>query len=100
MKRITRATRMLVATGLVASGLLAACGDDRSGEATTQTKGQAGTSSAAVERQVEARKLAVAERLERIAKLDGLAKTHSTKAGRTDDQTSELVPGSRHMPMR
>lgn len=99
MKRITRGTRMLVATGLVASGLLAACGDDRSGEATTQ-KGEAGTSSASVERQVEASKLAVAERLERFAKLDGLAKTYSTKAGRTDDQTSEFVPGSRHMPMR
>jgi len=140
VKRIIRATKVSVASGVVAVALVAACGGDDPGKATTSAarervdapaaarleaqaeqyersarlQGQARTYGAPAERQVpvppnpiEAGNPAVAEQLERSAKLEGQARTHS-KADWSDDapapadETSddELVPGSRHMPMR
>jgi len=56
--------------------------------------------------QIGAGNRAVAEQLERNAKLEGQASTHS-KANSTDHTArpgepsdNEFVPGSRHMPMR
>jgi hypothetical protein len=78
MKRIIRATKVLVASGVVAVALLAACGGDDPGKA---------TSSAAPERvdaPARARLAAQAEQYERSAHLQGQARTYGAPAGRQD----------------
>jgi hypothetical protein len=97
MKRIIRATRTATASGVVALALLTACGGDP-GDATTHLEARTGTSSAPAERN-DAANRSLAERLERSAKLEGLARTYSNKADTVED-TSEFVSGSRHMPTR
>jgi hypothetical protein len=110
MKRIISATKVSVASGVVAVALLAGCGGDDSGQATNTAtheraaylqaeryersahlQGQARTYGALAERPdavstnpIEAGNLAVAERLERSAKLEGQARTHSNAASSDD----------------
>jgi len=78
MKRIIRATKVLVASGVVAVALLAACGGDDPGKA---------TSTAAPERvdaPATARLEAQAEQYERSAHLEGQATTYRAPAERQD----------------
>lgn len=98
MKRINRATRITMASGVVALALLTACGGDQ-GDATTHLEASNGASSALAEPRDEAATRALAERLERSAKLEGLARTYSSKGDAVED-TPEFVFGSRRMPTR
>ena len=78
MKRIIRSTRVLVASGVAAVALLAACGGDDPGEA---------TSTAAPERvdaPATARLEAQAQQHERSAHLQGQARTYGGAAERRD----------------
>jgi hypothetical protein len=86
MKRITKATRTLV-PGVVALALLAGCGE----AVATQPNRSLSLPN------VEFERLAVADRLELSAHLDGQAWTY-LGIPRSTDQASEFVPGSRHMP--
>ena len=78
MKRIIRATKVLVAPAVVAAALLAACGGDDPGKA---------TSTAAPERvdaPATARLAALAEQQELSAHLQGQARTYGAPAERRD----------------
>jgi hypothetical protein len=77
MKRIIRTTRVLVASGVVAVALLAACGGGDPGETRTVAP-ESGDASAA------ARLAAQAQRYERSAHLQGEARTYGAPAGRQD----------------
>jgi hypothetical protein len=76
MKRIIRTTGVLVASGVVAVALLAACGGGDPGEARTVAP-ESGDAPAA-------RLAAQAERYERSAHLQGQAGTYGAPAGRQD----------------
>jgi hypothetical protein len=70
MKRIIRATKVLVASGVVAVALVAGCGSDDPGKATSTAAPEQ------VDAPATARLEAQAERYERSAHLRGQAKTH------------------------
>jgi hypothetical protein len=93
MKRIIRPTRVLVASGVAAVALLAACGDDP-GEA---------TSTAALERvdaPATARLAAQAEQQELSAHLQGQARTYGAPAERDAASPSAVEAGNRAVAER
>jgi hypothetical protein len=97
MKRIVRATTVLVAPGVMAVALLAACD-----AATSVTP-----AGERVEAPATARLEAQAERYELSAHLQGQAMTYGNAAPTDEapapaDETSDdrFVPGTRHMPTR
>jgi hypothetical protein len=88
MKRTIRPTRVLVASGVAAVALLAACGGD-SGEATsTATPGR-------VEAPATARLAAQAEQQELSAHLQGQARTYGAPAERDAVSPSPIEAGNR-----
>ncbi|HET6836012.1 MAG TPA: hypothetical protein VFH30_19275 [Acidimicrobiales bacterium] len=78
MKRIIRTTRVLVASGVVAVALLAACDGGDPGVATRTVAPER------VDAPAAARLAAQAERYERSAHLQGQARTYGAPAGRQD----------------
>jgi type II secretory pathway pseudopilin PulG len=78
MKRIISATRMLVASGVVAVALLAACGGDGPGKATSSVAPEQ------VDAAARARLEAQAQQYERSAHLQGQARTYGAPAKRPD----------------
>jgi hypothetical protein len=86
MKRIMRATRFLVAPGVVAVALLVACGDD-SGDATTTARPER------VEAPAAARTAAQAEHDERLAHLKGQARTYGAPTQRQDAVRPSPIEG-------
>lgn len=78
MKRIIRATNVLVASGVVAVALLAACGADDPGQATRTAAPE--QVDAAARARLEAR----AEQYERSAHLQGQARTYGAPTERPD----------------
>jgi hypothetical protein len=127
MTRILRPRRLFVAPAVVAVALLAACGADDPGDATSAAapgpaparleaqaeryersahlQWQARTYGAAAERRGarpspnEAGNQAPAERLERSAKLEGQARTHSEAAPRDDAPTpADETPDAEFVP--
>jgi hypothetical protein len=100
MKRIVRATTVLVAPGVMAVALLAACGGSDAATSVTPT-------GEGVEAPATARLEAQAERYELSAHLQGQATTYGNAAPTDEapapaDETSDdrFVPGTRHMPTR
>ena len=99
MKQI-RPISVLVASGVAALALLAACGGDPGKATSTAAPEQ-------VDAPAPARLNAQAEHYERSAHLQGQARTYGAPHGRADSSPDppapadeEFVPGSRHMPMR
>jgi hypothetical protein len=84
MKRIIRATKASVASGVVAVALLAACGGDDPGKATSTAAPEQ------VDAPATARLEAQAEQYERSAHLEGQARTYGTLAERQDPGTPIL----------
>jgi hypothetical protein len=76
MKRIISTTKVLVATAVVAVALLASCGGDDSGEATSASAAER------VDAPAGARLEAQAEQYERSAHLQGQARTYGARAER------------------
>jgi hypothetical protein len=85
MKRIVRTTRVLVASGVVAVALLAACDGGDLGEATRSVAPER------VDAPAAARLAAQAERYERSAHLQGQARTYATPAKRQDAASPNLT---------
>jgi hypothetical protein len=81
MKRIIRATKVSVASGVVAVALLAACGGDDPGKATSTAAPEQ------VDAPATARLEAQAEQYERSAHLEGQARTYGALAERQDPGT-------------
>lgn len=78
MKRMIRATKVLVASGVVAVALLSACGGDDPGKATASAAPER------VEAPATARLEAQAEQYERSGHLQGQARTYGAPAARQD----------------
>lgn len=78
MKRIIKATRMLVASGVVAVALLAACAGDDPGKATSSAAPEQ------VDAAARARLEAQAQQYERSAHLQGQARTYGAPAKHPD----------------
>jgi hypothetical protein len=94
MKRILRPRRVWVAPAVVAVALLAACGADDPGDA---------TSAAAPERAnapVRARLEAQAEQYERLAQLQGQARTYGAAAERQEARPSPTEAGNQVLAER
>jgi hypothetical protein len=83
MNRIIRATKVLVASGVVAVALLAACGGDDPGKATSTAVPER------VDAPATARLEAQAEQYERSAHLQGQARTYGAPAERQDPARPE-----------
>jgi hypothetical protein len=100
MKQIIRPISVLVASGVAAVALLAACGGDPGKATSTAAPEQV---AAATTARLEAQ----AQHYERWAHLQGQARTYGAAYGRADSSQDppapadeNFVPGSRHMPMR
>jgi hypothetical protein len=90
MKRILRATTVLAASGVVAVALLAACGGDDPGKATSSAGPER------VDARARARPEAQAERYERSAHLEGQARTYGAPAERqTPGRPNAIEAGNR-----
>jgi hypothetical protein len=85
MKRTIRTTKVLVASGVVAVALLAACDGGDPGEATRTVAPER------VDAPAAARLAAQAERYERSAHLQGQARTYGAPAGRQNAVRPDLI---------